>query len=89
MCVCLQRNMFSPEILTQWEKTENTLVTDPGIKKPQLTKLLRMCGLSAQKLKVSRIRLVLASLKKHKLPLDPKTVADDLVQKYKLTIGGS
>ena len=73
--------MFSPKILTQWEKTENTFVTDPGIKKPQLAKLLRMCGLSAQKHKVTRIRLVLASLKNHKLPLDPKTLTDDLKER--------
>lgn len=81
--------MFSDSILAQWEKDNGQLVYAKSIKRAELQTLARKCGISPGKLSVVHLRIVLASLKKHKLPRADQAVIDELTKKYNENLAGS
>ena len=81
--------MFSNEILSQWEKEQEVAVTARSLKRAQLEKALRKCGLSPSKVSIAHLRLLLSSLSRVKLPREPSAVADELTNKYGKKINGS
>ena len=79
-----QANKFSSTFVQQWERENAVVATSKTLKGPQLDKLIRLCGLGTTKLTNPKRRILIASLRKHELPLEPGKVNDELVNKYNL-----
>ena len=81
--------MFSNDILEEWERENKTLVSSKTLKAPDMAKLLKMCGLGCSKANVRTRRAMLASCRRHKLPVDNQMVIDSLVNEHNQRISGS
>ena len=80
--------MNSDAILQQWEKSNQVTVTDSSLKRAALESAVRVCGLSPARLPIKHLRILVASLRRHKLPREERAVTDELVTKHRAQISG-
>ena len=77
-----QGTKYSNDILVQWERVKRTVVTSKTLKRKELEEAVTSCGLSPAKISVVHLRILLASLRKHRLPMCAKTVDFELVNTH-------
>ena len=75
----LTRNMkFSCNILAAWEEDNGRSCVDTSVRRGDLEKLIKMCGLSPSGDNVATLRVLLQALRKVELPVDDAAVKDEL-----------
>ena len=78
---------YSRDILAQWER-QNAVVTSKTLKRKELEGAVKICGLSPSNISVTHLRILLTSLRKHKLPTCAKTVDFELANTHGENISG-
>ena len=69
---------FSCDILTAWEKDNSRSCFDTSVRRVDLEKLIKMCGLSPSGDNVVTLRGLLQSLRKFELSIDDESVKHEL-----------
>ena len=69
---------FSSEILAAWEDDNGRSCFHTSVRRVDLEKLIKMCGLSPSDDNVLTLRMLLESLRKFELPVNDDVVKNEL-----------